>query len=257
MKINMNIDKKKLYERLMILFGATVSFVGFIISVTIEDFSKSFLPYFNVIVPIVNVISTVACLFLFIFPKFRIMQSLVVFWQGMVMVLNNLLFLGIFLYFLGIMLLFCNGYLRKRASLKLTYCLGILFLSFTPIFFTSIHKYFMAVFFLLFVTFSFIYVYWKIRQNLFELFPFLANKITDKKMPEPGSKLNLQDFDLTDRQIKILKAYINGSNNYKDIGEMFYLSESLVKKEMVNICKCFGVQSIEVLLFLLQQYEID
>ena len=115
----------------------------------------------------------------------------------------------------------------------------------------------MAIFFLQFIAFSYIYVYWKIRQNIFELFPFLANKLTNKQMPEPGSKLNLQDYKLSDRQIKILKAYINGSKNYKDIGEKFYISESLVKKEMVNICKCFGVQSIEVLLLLLQQYEIN
>lgn len=98
------------------------------------------------------------CLFLFIFPKFRIMQSIVVFGQGMVMVLNNLLFLDIFLYFLGIMLLFCNGYLRKKTVIKLICCLGVLFLSFTPIIFKNFHKYFMAVFFLLFVAFSYIYI---------------------------------------------------------------------------------------------------
>ena len=80
----MRVDKKLNYERLMILFGATVSFVGFIISITIEDFSEAFLPYFNVIVPIVNITSAVMCLFLFIFPKFRIMQSIVVFGQEMV-----------------------------------------------------------------------------------------------------------------------------------------------------------------------------
>ena len=257
MKLSMKIDKKKLYERLMILFGAIVSFIGLIISITIEDFSESFFPYFNVIVPVVNIISTVVCVFLLIYPKFRILQSMVVFVQGVVMVLNNLLFLGIFLYFLGVMLLFCNGYLRKKMALRLTCSFGVLFLSFTPIFFKNHHKYFMAVAFLLFVAFSFIYVYWKIKQNLFELFPFLANKISDKQMPETGGKLNLQDFELTDRQIKILKSYINGSTNYKDIGKIFYISESLVKKEMVNICKCFEVQSIEVLLFLLQQYELN
>lgn len=253
----MKVDKKILYERLMILFAGTVSFVGFIISITIEDFSKSFIPNFSVIVPIANITSAILCLFLFFFPKFKIFQSLVAFGQGMIMVLNNLLFLGIFLYFLGIMLLFCNGYLKKNAALKLTYAISVLFLSFTPILFKSPHKYFMAIFFLLFIAFSYIYVYWKIRQNLFELFPFLANKLTNKQMPEPGSKLNLQDYKLSHRQIKILKAYINGSKNYKDIGEKFYISESLVKKEMVNICKCFGVQSIEVLLLLLQQYEIN
>lgn len=253
----MSVNKKMIYERLMILFGAIVSFVGFIISITIEDFSDSFLPYFNIIVPIVNITSAVLCLFLFIFPKFRVIQSLVVFAQGIIMVLNNLLFLGIFLYSLGIMLLFCNGYLRKRAILKIICCLGILLLSFTPILFMNLHTYFMAVFFLLFIAFASLYIYWTTKQNLFELFPFLANKITNKQMPEPGSKLNLQDFELTDRQIKILKAYINDSTNYKDIAEMFYLSESLVKKEMTIICKCFGVQTIEVLLLLLQQYEID
>lgn len=155
------------------------------------------------------------------------------------------------------MLLFCNGYLRKRTILKIICCLGILLLSFTPILFKNLHTYFMAVFFLLFIAFTSLYIYLTTKQNLFELFPFLANKITNKQMPEPGSKLNLQDFELTDRQVNILKVYINNPTNYKNIAEMFYLSKSLVKKEMVNICNCFGVQTIEVLSLLLQQYEID
>ena len=42
------------HERLMIFFAAVVQAVGFIISITIEDFSASFIPYAEKIVPVVN-----------------------------------------------------------------------------------------------------------------------------------------------------------------------------------------------------------
>ena len=251
------VDKAKLYERLMILFATIVQFIGFIISITIEDFSKSFLPYFNIIVPIVNILGAAICLFLFFFPKFRILQSIVLIVQGIVMTLNNIIFLGIFLYYFGIVLLYCNGFLKNKKALKLTCCIVPLFLFFIPIAFKNVHKFSMAVAFSFFICFSYFYIYIKTKQNLFELFPFLANKISDKVLPECGESINLIEYGLSDRQIKILKEYINGAESYKEISEIFCISESTVKQEMSAICKCFGVKNIEVLLLLLQQYDLN
>lgn len=86
----------------MIFFVATVQCIGFIISIVIEDFSKSFLPHFEIIVPIANISCSLICLYLVLFPKVRILQSAVLFIQGIILTLNNMIFLGIFLYCFGI-----------------------------------------------------------------------------------------------------------------------------------------------------------
>lgn len=58
----MNI-KKVYYERLMIFFAGLVQLIGFFISINIEDFSKSYLPYFNIIVPVANISCAAVCFF--------------------------------------------------------------------------------------------------------------------------------------------------------------------------------------------------
>ena len=51
----MKIEKSVLYERLMIFFAAVVQVIGFFISITIEDYTYSFLPYCKIIIPAVNI----------------------------------------------------------------------------------------------------------------------------------------------------------------------------------------------------------
>lgn len=51
----MEIKKSAIYERLMIFFAAVVQVIGFIISITTEDFSKATLPYLDIIIPIINI----------------------------------------------------------------------------------------------------------------------------------------------------------------------------------------------------------
>lgn len=114
----MKIEKSALYERLMIFFAALVQLVGFYISITIEDYTHSFLPYCTIIVPAVNISCAAICLVLVFFYKIRFMQSVVLFIQGITMTLNNLMFLGLYLYFFGIALLFCNGYFKTDIRKK-------------------------------------------------------------------------------------------------------------------------------------------
>ena len=57
------------HERLMIFFAAVVQAVGFIISITIEDFSASFIPYAEKIVPVVNFSGSLISFILVIFPQ--------------------------------------------------------------------------------------------------------------------------------------------------------------------------------------------
>lgn len=253
----MNINKKVLYERLMILFAEIVQVFGFIISITIEDFSKSYVSYFDFIVPVVNISCASICFFLVIFPKFRFLQSVVLFIQGIVMTLNNLIFLGVFLYSFGIALLYCYGYLKSKCNIKITVCMILLYISFLPIYFKSNFYFFMAIAYSLFLLFSYSHIYLIVKDNLFELFPFLADKISEVNLPEPGGTVNLASYGLSDRQINLVKKYKKGKVSYKLLADDFKTSESTIKQEMSKICKFLGVKNIEVLLFLLQQYEVE
>ena len=252
----MNI-KKVYYERLMIFFAGLVQLIGFFISINIEDFSKSYLPYFNIIVPVANISCAAVCFFLLAFPKIRILHSMVLFVQGIVMTLNSLIFLGVFLYSLGIILLFCYDYLNSKKNVKVAICIFSLLISFMPILFKNVFMFFMATAYLFFILFSYFHIYVIIKSKLSKFFPFHAHRISAAKLPEPGEIIKLSDFGLSERQINLLKEYKKGDMSYKKLAETFSTSKSTIKKEMSKICKSFGVINCETLLFLLGQYEIS
>lgn len=241
----------------MIFFAMVVQIIASIISVTIEDFSKAFLPYFEYVVPAVNISCSLICLFLVIKPKHRFLQSVVLFLQGLTMTLNNLIFLGVFLYCLGIVLLFCYGNIKnKNVAKNLLFVIPIL-LSFFAILPVSKSSFFMGWAFTLFILFSYFHLYNTIKNSIFDLFPFLSGKISSVDLPEIGNTIRLSNYGLTERQIDILKEYLQETTSYKMIAEKFLISESSIKKEMAQICKTLGVKNADILSILLQQYEIE
>ena len=252
----MRVDKKVLYERLMIFFAAIVQCIGFVISIVIEDFSKSFLPHFEIIVPIANISCSLICLYLVLFPKVRILQSAVLFIQGIILTLNNMIFLGIFLYCFGISLLFCYGYLKTKKQQKLIFSVIPLFLTLFAIIPTSASTFFMALAYTLFLLFSYIHLYNCIKSHLFDLFPFLSTKISTAILPTPGNIINFSEYGLSERQEKIIKEFLKDETNYKQLAETFITSESTIKQEMKRICKIFGVENAAMLKLLFKQYNI-
>ncbi len=249
--------EERVYERLMIFFAAIVQFIGFVISLTVEDFSKSFLPYFETIVPIVNISCFAICIFLVFVPKIKFLQSVVLFIQGIIMTLNNMIFLGVFLYCFGIALLFCYGYLKTRTSRKVLFAVIPLFLSFFSILSTSLSNFLMAWAYYLFLLFSYFHLYNCIKNSLFDLFPFLSTKISTASLPTPGESINFSKYGLSERQEKIIKDFLKDESNYKKLAEDFVTSESTIKQEMNKICKTFGVENASVLKLLFRQYSID
>lgn len=253
----MNISKKVLAERFMILFAGIVQVVGFVISISIEDFSKAFVPYFDIVVPVLNISCAAVCFFLAVFPKFRFLQTVVLFVQGIAMTLNNLIFLGIFLYCLGIVLLFCYGYLKSGKNIKILVCAVLLLLSLLPILFKDVSAFFMACAYAFFILFSYFHLYLVIKNNFIDLFPFLGEKISSMKLPEYGGKLRLSEFGISERQMQLLARYKKGNKKYKDLASCFCISESSVKHEMAKFCKKFGVKNVDSLIALLNLYRIE
>lgn len=246
------------HERLMIFFAAVVQAVGFIISITIEDFSASFIPYAEKIVPVVNFSGSLIAFILVIFPQFRVTQSLVLFVQGIAMTLNTQLFLGPFLYSMGIVLLFCNGYLQENKKIKISIILSVWFISTFVILPQNLSQFIMIIAYSLFITFMYFYIYGAVFKSLLSLFPISAKHISSLNLPDFGTSLNLTEFGLSERQIKIVKHIAKtNSTSYKELADAAITSESTIKKDMLEIFKKLGVENSTSLKFFLSLYKIE
>ena len=248
--------KKISYERLMILFAAIVQIIGFIISLTIEDFRNSIIPCAEKVIPIVNVSGALICVFLFFFNKYRLLQSVISFVQGIFMTLNGHLFLGTFLYSLGVALLFCNKYLRTKTARKLITVLSIWILSTVSIITSSIYHYLMVLAYSLFLGTMYVHIYQTVKKSVLSLFPISEKSISSVELPKIGTELNLKDYELSKRQILIIKNFMISHSSYKELAELVVTSESTVKKEMTYIQKKLGVKNQVELSMLLSLYKV-
>ena len=76
-------------------------------------------------------------------------------------------------------------------------------------------------------------------------------------LPEKaGSKINLKDYNLTDRQISLIKSYLRTNASYSELANEHNISISLVKYEMRLIFSLFEVPNLRELHVLLYQYVI-
>lgn len=249
--------KKVSYERLMIFFAAIVQIIGFIISITIEDFQNSIVPYAEKTIPIVNISGALVCIFLFIFNKYKLLQSVVSFVQGIFMALNSQLFLGTFLYSLGVALLFCNEYLKTKTSRKLITILIIWVLSTAIIIKTNIYHFLMIQAYSLFLGSMYIHIYRTVKKSVLSLFPISEKSISSIKLPKVGTVLNLKDYELSDRQILITQNFMTSHSSYKELADQIITSESTIKKDMIEIQKKLGVRNLQELSILLSLYKVQ
>ena len=75
-------------------------------------------------------------------------------------------------------------------------------------------------------------------------------------LPPKGSTLKLSDYELSQRQIAFILGSIMQGETYDMLGKRYYVSTSVVKKDMAAACKYFGVANREALRILLLQYKL-
>ena len=76
-------------------------------------------------------------------------------------------------------------------------------------------------------------------------------------LPPKGSTLKLSDYELSERQIAFILGSIKQGETYEALANRYYVSTSVVKKDMAAACKYFGVTSREALRILLLQYKLE
>ena len=241
----------------MVLFGFIVQVIGFAISITIEDFSKSVIIHSEFVIPAANAIGAILALIALIKLDLKFLQTFVFFLQGIVMTLDGIIFLGVFLYSIGIVMLFCYQYLEKNIKLKLGIIFSIWFISLTALIRNHLLNFLMAVSYTFFLMFIYIYLYNIIKHSLLRLFPITALNLSSITLPEVGTVLDLNQFGLSERQILLVREFSKTRASYKELAEKVIISESTVKKEMIEIFRKLGVKNLTSLSFLLSQYKIS
>ena len=102
----------------------------------------------------------------------------------------------------------------------------------------------------------FSYIYQKIKVLLIPNIEKVNSTLSNICKQPIGSIFSLKTLNITKRQTKILYYYLTTNMSYVDIGNIIYISDSLVKKEMKEIRKKLGVETSEEIKEALKLYSI-
>lgn len=216
------------------------------------------IPYPKYVEAVVNFSCAILCIILAFKPDLTRLQYCVFFIQSTITTLIGFAGIGtMLLCFLGL-LLFINGYFRTKVKRKL-----ILFSIWWALVILGVYIAFgirPALFVFALTTFYIAMlatIYEKLSQKLSYLLPPKEISSKENELPAYGQILSLSDYGLTDRQKKILLSVMNDNQTYDKIANDNCVSLSIVKMEMAQVCKIFGVKNKESLKILLLQYKIE
>lgn len=243
-------------ERIFLIFSFVFLSAAATLSFVLPAETRTLIPFPEITVPAVNTISALVCFFLIFKTRWQIPQYAILFVQAIFTIFTGYEIIGIFLYSALIIKLFCNGFFKNHLILK---AFGIIFiwlvsiLGLIPFGWSRLILAYASIFF--FCTFYY-YIYRKLENQLSNFLP--PSKVeTQINLPEPGTKIHLEDFGLSERQIEFVSDYIKNGITYKEIAVKYIVSLSTVKSEMAKVFKKFGVSSKEDLRILLLQYKLE
>lgn len=254
--------KKKIQIYPTILFGISgfmFSVLGVILNLVCGSFvKKSIVPYTNIITPIINGTCALLCLFYIFTPKKTLFSLIILSTQSVYDVLTGFEILGIFHFFLINLILFYNNFYNTKTKLKLSSIFILWVLLLTTLFSFSINRFVFAFATTIFMTSSFIYIYFLLFKKISFMLLREKNTSFQQKITNlmPGSLLDLSNFNLSDRQIKCLVDSVYNNLSYKQIAEKKCISESVIKKEMQSVFEIFDVENKEQLKILLTPYKL-
>ena len=159
--------------------------------------------------------------------------------------------LGVFLFTLFVILFYIlTSFTEKTQKI----CLTLFFI--IPY---GIERFFMALSTIFFIATAFICVVRLFKTKLKNLIPIINQELyisPEITLPKAGEKLNINSFDLSEREKSLLFDIMNNNKTYGELALKHSLSTSLVKKEMGKILDYFGCRNIESLKIVFSQFDI-
>lgn len=258
----MNILKKLSTSFNPFRFTAIMAFIALGISVIIDtvygiDNPYTLVPHIRIVTYIVNIILMIMCILVIIFPQNKKVIVIPIFLESIFTVMIGYEMLGIFLYAFTLLMMFAWGFFVYKFKRKIFYALLLwisILLTLIPF---GIDRFFFALGVSLFNLSVYFCVYSLLYSKLSHLFPEVIMS-TNKNItiPKPGSILIFQDYPFTTRQIMCIYLMMHGYTSYKAMSDKLAISVSVIKKEMLDIYRIFGVQNREMLYIALSQYNL-
>lgn len=250
-------SSKKKYEKLMLISAFVVLLTATIFSIINNNDIPTVIPFHTTVVPIINGASALLCLILLFIKENYRLQCLILFIQGICTALTGYEVLGAFLYSAMILLLFVNNFFTTNAKKKVSILVLIWILTVLSLLPFGFQRFLLEFVISFFFAGFYAYVYKKLEHILSVFIPAKNDSQIIDKLPERGSKINLEEFGLSERQIKFVKDYLKNKSSYKELGEKYFTSTSTVKKEMREVFDKFNVKNINELYMLLVQFVIE
>ena len=247
-------ERANIYHRLMIFFGLITVTTAAVIGVFFGEHCSYYIPYSNKFIPIIHILCTIGTIIMLIKPSLLPLQAFILEIESIVCCMSNFGEIGLILFTVLVVTLYLNLFFDKNTKLKIFLMFTIWVIQDLITFPFGTVRFFMLTSLSTFFCFFMIYFYSKIEIKKGTV-KFYDSK-RHKNLPPPGSDLYINNFDLTDRQIKLLQKFLSGIENYNQLKEEIRYSLSTVKREMTIICQKFGTANIIELKHLLSQYKI-
>ena len=245
-------------ERLLYILNAGMMAFVMVLNINVAIPYVSVIPYMNLIKAALNAFCMCLSIILIFHPEKKLLTYIVFFVEAGNAALVGFLGIGTSLFCIGIVLCFINGEFavnRKKKVIILSVYWMIVIITIWPVLgFTFVIFEILGTLFGLSACAT---LYQKLEGKLSYL--LLPNETVTAAitLPPKGSTLKLSDYDLSERQITFILGSIKQGETYETLGNRYYVSTSVVKKDMAAACKYFGVTNREALRILLLQYKLE
>lgn len=123
----------------------------------------------------------------------------------------------------------------------------------------GIERFLMALATIFFIATAFICVVRLFKTKLKSLIPIINQELyisPEITLPKAGEKLNINSFDLSEREKTLLFDMMTNNKTYGELALKHNLSPSLVKKEMCKVLDYFGCRNMESLKIIFSQFDV-
>ena len=248
-----NSNKQK-YEKLMILSAFIMLLCATIFSIQNKNYATTILPHRSIVVPIINGSTALLCFILLFTKENYRLQCFILFIQGICTVLTGYEILGAFLYSAMFVILFVNKFFTTNTKKKLLILITIWILTIFCLLPISYTRFFTELVISIFFTTFYAYIYKKTEDILSIFIPSKKSFDSNNSLPNQGEEIFLKDYNLTERQIILLKDFIENKSTYVKLAKKYNISISTVKKDMADVFTKFNVANNNELFILLSQF---
>ena len=253
-------DKRKWLtpDRVLYILNVGAMTFAMVLNIKVAIPYISVIPYMNVIKAMLNAFCVCLSIILIIHPEKKLLTYIVFFIEAGNAALVGFLGIGTSLFCTGIVLCFINGEFavnRKKKVIMLSIYWALVIVTIWPVLgFTFVIFEILGTLFGLSACAA---LYQKLEGKLSYLLLPDETLTTSITLPLKGSILKLSDYELSERQIAFILGSIKQGETYESLANRYYVSASVVKKDMAAACKYFGVANREALRILLLQYKLE